>query len=53
MDDKKLHSNVEGMSSLVKDSRTHPLEVSAESKHELKMNKDKYSEQTILSRLTL
>ena len=29
MDDKKVHSNVEGMSSLAKDSRTHPLEVSA------------------------
>ena len=27
MDDKEVHSNVERMSSLVKDSRTNPLEV--------------------------
>ena len=36
MDDKRVHSNVEGMSTLVKDSRTNLLEVSAESNHELK-----------------
>ena len=30
MDDKEVHSNVERMSSLVKDSRTNPLEVSKE-----------------------
>ena len=33
MDDKKVQANVDGMSSLVKDSRTDPLEVSAELKH--------------------
>ena len=36
MDDKRVHSNVEGMSTLVKHSRTNLLEVSAESNHELK-----------------
>jgi hypothetical protein len=33
MDDKKVKVNVDRMSSLVKDSRTDPLEVSAELKH--------------------
>jgi UDP:flavonoid glycosyltransferase YjiC (YdhE family) len=47
MDIKTVQSNVEEMSSLVKDSRTHPLEVNAESKHEFKIEKDKYSEQTL------
>ena len=32
MNDKKVQANVDGMSSLVKDSRTDPLEVSAELK---------------------
>jgi UDP:flavonoid glycosyltransferase YjiC (YdhE family) len=32
MNNKKVHANVDGMSSLVKDSRTDPLEVSAELK---------------------
>ena len=32
IDDKKVQANVDGMSSLVKDSRTDPLEVSAELK---------------------
>ena len=35
IDDKKVQANVDGMSTLVKDSRTDPLEVSAESKHYL------------------
>ena len=32
LEDNTFQLNVEGMSSLVKDSRTHPLEVSTESK---------------------